>query len=258
MNRLLLVLFSTAIILTGCRSKKELPDGREVRILNFDKLNAQMNERSTGFTFYSSRVNGRFDDGKLKTPFTAKVRMEKDKAVWMSISVALGIEVARVLLTPDSVMMINRLQKNYFTGSYDYLAETVGVPLSFEMAQAIFTGQSYYPIDKKMKLNFVDNQYELRNNPGPTEMQKTVHVDPFSYHITEQAYLDPVSTRELHAKNEATIEVDEMVWVNRLAMMFFDRQANSTVSIEMQVNAIKLDDNLSFPFEIPEKYDRVE
>ena len=35
--------------------------------------------------------------------FTLNVRMARDSVIWMSISPALGVEAARVLLTPDSV-----------------------------------------------------------------------------------------------------------------------------------------------------------
>jgi len=258
MNRVALILIAGLMVIAGCRSKKELVDGREVRVLNYEKLSAKMEERVEAMDYYSSRVNGRFDDGKLKTNFTAKVRMKKDSVIWMSVSVALGIEVARVMLTPDSIMMINRLQKNYFTGGYDYLSTTLGVPVSYEMAQAIFTGEPYYPVDKKMKLSLESDSYQMKNNPGPTEIQKTVFIQPFLYYVTQQSYIDPVSTRALHAENQSSTITDDLVWVNKMALTFVDGAANSTVSLEMQVNAIKTESNLSFPFSIPDKFDRVE
>ena len=39
--------------------------------------------------------------------FTLNVRMAKDSVIWMSISPALGVEAARILLTPDSVQVLS-------------------------------------------------------------------------------------------------------------------------------------------------------
>ncbi len=45
--------------------------------------------------------------------------MEKDKAIFLSVAPFLGIEVARVLITPDTVKFINRLQSRFFVGDIE-------------------------------------------------------------------------------------------------------------------------------------------
>ena len=49
-------------------------------------------------------------DGK-KADFNAFVRLRKDSLLWVSINVALGIEAFRLLITPDSVKVLNKLDK---------------------------------------------------------------------------------------------------------------------------------------------------
>ncbi len=70
---------------------------------------------------------------------TINVRMRRDSAIWLSAGL-LGIEGVRALLTPDSVRVINRLEKTYFAGGYDYLTRLLNVPVSFAQAQALLLG----------------------------------------------------------------------------------------------------------------------
>ena len=42
------------------------------------------------------------------------IRIQKDKKIWVIITAAGGIvEVARAMITPDSLLLLNKLQKTY-------------------------------------------------------------------------------------------------------------------------------------------------
>ncbi|MGB1384162.1 MAG: DUF4292 domain-containing protein [Flavobacteriales bacterium] len=80
--------------------------------------------------------------GKAGT-FTLNVRMARDSVIWMSISPALGVEAARVLLTPDSVQVMSKLpgSRFVFQGNYNQLEDAVQAPVSFELMQDLLLGQ---------------------------------------------------------------------------------------------------------------------
>ena len=80
--------------------------------------------------------------GKTGT-FTLNVRMAKDSVIWMSISPALGVEAARVLLTPDSVQVLSKLpgSRFVFQGNYAMLEEAVQAPVSFDLVQDLLIGR---------------------------------------------------------------------------------------------------------------------
>ena len=50
------------------------------------------------------------------------------------------IEVGRVLTTPDNIVFINKLQKNYYNGDYSFIEKTIGTELDFYTVQGIFNG----------------------------------------------------------------------------------------------------------------------
>jgi len=80
--------------------------------------------------------------GKAGT-FTLNVRMARDSVIWMSISPALGVEAARILLTPDSVQVMSKLpgSRFVFQGNYNQLEDAVQAPVSFDLMQDLLLGQ---------------------------------------------------------------------------------------------------------------------
>ena len=62
--------------------------------------------------------------------FSLNVRVARDSVIWMSISPALGVEAARVLLF-DSVQVLSKLPGDarfVFQGSYDVLEDALRIP----------------------------------------------------------------------------------------------------------------------------------
>ncbi|WP_151089371.1 DUF4292 domain-containing protein [Hymenobacter baengnokdamensis] len=101
---------------------------------------------NTSFQYLNGRgkIHFKHKDTDQSANFT--LRMRRDSAIWLSGSL-LGIEGVRALLTPDSVRVVNRLQKTYFAGDYAYLSQLLNVPVSYQQMQAILLGD-YQPAPK--------------------------------------------------------------------------------------------------------------
>src|SRR5688572_5828609 len=65
------------------------------------------------FQTFSAKIKVDFEgsDGKKNPPFNAFVRLKKDSILWVNINAALGFDAFRVLITPDSVKVINKLNR---------------------------------------------------------------------------------------------------------------------------------------------------
>ncbi len=100
--------------------------------------------------WFSSRAAVDVAIDKDERSFQAHIKICKDSVIWISISPALGIEVARVLIEPDTVRFINRIEGTYFVGDFGYLSHLLQADLSFELVQAVLLGDAYlhYSVDK--------------------------------------------------------------------------------------------------------------
>lgn len=94
---------------------------------------------NTNFQYLSGRgkVHFKRKDSDMSANFNLRIR--RDSAIWLSGSV-LGIEGVRALLTPDSVRVVNRLEKTYFAGDYAYLSQLLNVPVTYRQMQDILLG----------------------------------------------------------------------------------------------------------------------
>ncbi|TAN19447.1 MAG: DUF4292 domain-containing protein [Chitinophagaceae bacterium] len=68
------------------------------------------------------------------------IRMQKDSAIWISIRPVLGIELVRILITPDSVKVINFFKKTITLRSVDSLQQLLHIPFDFNALQDLIVG----------------------------------------------------------------------------------------------------------------------
>jgi hypothetical protein len=95
--------------------------------------------------------------------FKANVRINRDSAIWMSISPALGIEIARVLILSDSLKVLSKIPDNKFPYISDIAAleEFLHFDLDLEDLENLMAGRPL-GIDRvggKFKSEVEDNQY---------------------------------------------------------------------------------------------------
>src|SRR6187402_1465122 len=113
------------IAVTSCKTVKQInkaiaPKDTAVAII-FDKTKADslmmiqktienLNRNYIDFKTFSAKIKVDYEDNKGKQPdVTAIVRIVKDSAIWISLTATfLNIEVYRVLIKKDSVILINK------------------------------------------------------------------------------------------------------------------------------------------------------
>lgn len=97
------------------------------------------------FTTFSAKVNVDYRGGGGKNyDVNATIRMIRDSAIWISANAVLGIEAIRVLVTRDSVKVMNKLEKTYTARSIDYLQEVTELPLGLDILQDLLIGNPVY------------------------------------------------------------------------------------------------------------------
>ena len=107
------------------------------------------------------------------------VRMAKDSVIWMSISPALGVEAARVLLTPDSVQVLSKLpgSRFVFLGGYDVLSDAMDAPVSFDLVQDLLLGQPLDMEDDEVYISKVDGDRYVLLSKYDRNVRKLVGTD---------------------------------------------------------------------------------
>ena len=149
-----LFVFVFLIIVLGfssCKTTREIPTAN-IKPIGTARLLKNVAENSLVYeSFTISRINCQFNSNQSKTSFKINLKAIKDKEILASIT-KLNIPVGRVLLTPDSVIYVNYIDRNYFIDDYSFLSNFLNIDLDFAIIQSIISNSAFsYRNDEKEK-----------------------------------------------------------------------------------------------------------
>jgi hypothetical protein len=142
----MIVFWGLLITLIGCKTKQSmLPAVKGDSVshsqteTNAEKLDSLKHEK-LDYKWISYRANVNFSTIELNN-LNAFVVNRKDSILYITVS-KMGIEGARLVLTPDSVKFINHIASNYYVGNYSILERLLGVEADFYIVQSLLTGEN--------------------------------------------------------------------------------------------------------------------
>lgn len=110
--------------------------------MNFDSVYSKVVANQIQYKTLSERCNLTWDDGNTAQQFNASIRLRKDSLIWMSLGM-FGFEGARVLISPDSFRLVNKMTSEHMVRDYNFIQSWILMPVNFEMLQQILAGQKF-------------------------------------------------------------------------------------------------------------------
>lgn len=109
---------------------------------------------------FNAKIKVEYQDNRGKQPdVTAIVRIIKDSAIWISLTASfLNIEVYRALITKDSVILLNKQDREVQYRSLDYLQEVTEIPFDYETLQNLLVGNPVFVDSNIVHYKKTDNQ----------------------------------------------------------------------------------------------------
>ncbi len=130
-------------VLAGCKGGKEVVAHRTVSPEvenNFELLMASYPRWSTFSAKGSADLS--FGTGSSLSA-TTQVRMVRGESLQISVRVFLGIEVARLYMTRDSLFLVDKMQKRYMAESLRSIGERLSNPISLQTVQDALLGRIF-------------------------------------------------------------------------------------------------------------------
>ena len=281
--------FSLTIILFGlfalsCKHKKKIQKTQtEVAISdtttgrckldfkNSKALSKYVKENEFDFVWVMAKANVETRiDGKEES-FDIRVNVRKDSAMLITIQYLLGIQVAKILITKDSVKMVNYIQKNYFKGDFAYINDMLNADLDFNVLQAVLFGNSaeFYE-DDELKLKPVTDRenchYLLsterkrrlrRLQSGDNELKKALQIltlNPDNYKIIKNEFSDPATNRSFIANYKNFTKKDSVY-----APYHVDIDIVAEKKASVKIDYVRIEKNIpqKLSLNIPSKYEAI-
>lgn len=247
MNRLQpLYLLVFIILFSAC--KKEL--------IGFKSKKDVSNLEEIDFDYFLTRTKVRYAEGDKQVNGNANIRIKKDSLIWFSVSPSIGLEATRVMITKDTAVVLNRMDKEYYIFNFDEISRYFNFRIDYDLIQAILLGNLAKPMDEDTKVAKENNYYMVKQKSGPLDIQSFVLVD--------NKKIETVLINEDKTSNFMTLKYSEFEPANQylfpktclVNLTYKAKKGPLVTSISLQHNKAEISDKpLKFPFKIPEKYD---
>ena len=159
MNKLWIIVLT--LFLFACGSNKNVVTS-SLENRSSKSIVKKVNQNHLDYNWFTTKLNGKIETNGADTPFSANLRIRKDSVIWLSVSALLGIEVARIQITPDSFKLMNRINKTYWIGDFEDVESAYGIPANYEQLEGVLVGQISLE-NQKMSSIVSENKYLLFN-----------------------------------------------------------------------------------------------
>lgn len=273
MNKIYTFLFLFVLLLSfSCNTfKKEIKEPiKEKKDEGPEYLFSKLKENELKYDWFIAKFDAEVTLDKNVNSFKGQMRIKKDSLIWISISPILGIEMLRVLLSADTVKVMNRISRKYFIGDYDYINTMLNTAFDYDMIQALLIGNdfSYYE-NNIFKASLDNKQYKLstqarkklknfiRNeNDHDRLLIQDIWLDPESFKIVKETIKEikkennrlTVLYNDFEEHNGMLIPVDNT----------YEVKAENNILIHVKYSKIIIDEAKTLSFTIPKSYTLME
>jgi hypothetical protein len=177
--------------------------------------------------------------------------------------------MARMLITLDSVKFLDRINKKYFVGDYDFVNNFLKTNVDFGVLQSIILGNDFEYYDSAVFKASVDNKQYKLTTTGRQKLKKHVrNLSDAERVFLQSIWLDPqtfkinqIKLKELTRNSKKlTASYSEFESVEGQLFPFkivYQVEADVPVKVKVDYSKIQLNGPVNFPFKIPEKYSPV-
>ena len=277
-----LCLLSALLVMLSCRTKKhtqltviqtqtEDTTGRCRLLFKTAKsLSKHIKESELQYKWLSSKADVEtLIDGEDHN-LDVRIKARKDSAIWISIQAVGLIDIAKLLITRDSVKMVVYVKKQYFKGDFNYINQLLNADLDFDLIQAALIGNSadFDDDDSKMKpvvdrencqyLLSTERKRKLRRiNSGQDSLKRslqTMRLNPDNFKIINNDFEDVSTNRSFHAKYDKFLAPDSV-----FAPHHVNIEIKAEKKIDLKINYVRIEINQpqKLTLNIPKSYEPI-
>ena len=257
------LLIAIIFILCSCSTNKSTSN---LRTLSANHIIREVERNQFEFDNLETKFNVRLEGNNIG--LKGQLRMQNDSVIWVSLSLKLGIEVARVMITEDSVKFINRTNKTYFVESVDNLQEQFQERLPSEVTigliQDLLVGNDILlSKNDKFKITIDDNNYKLESDRNTfwitpkTFKVKSCQLSAVSY---QQSAISSQQSTVNGQRSTVSVSYDNFQEINGNLLptkIILNTNEDFDINLEIDYSEVKTGEKLEFPFNISKKFKKI-
>ena len=205
--------------------------------------------------------------------FNISYRSKKDSVIWISVSPLLGIEVARLMITPDSVKMLDKIHNKYEATSFESINKMLQMKVNFEIVQALLYGNFFAYKKNENRFNSVyledslGSQFYILSSLNKKKLKRSLEEKDLNKPVIQDVYVNDTTYRinRVQVEDQRINKILNTEYSDfRLTdggLFPFKSKTNITadknIEIRIEYGKVAKAESLDFPFNIPNNYERI-
>jgi len=178
------------------------------------------------------------------------IRIKKNEAIWVSVTAIAGLEVARALITPDSVRVINRLENQYIRKPFSYLYEFTNNKINFATLQSVLVGNTIS--------EFITESTEVNLGGAQTSLKSSIGSMIYDLMLNGQNKVVQSDLKDAAASQSLLVFYGDFQPVLQQqvphSMVMKSQAKNKSISLDLKYTKIELDVPVEIPFRVPDRF----
>lgn len=243
-----------ALMTANCSSIKK-GSSSNGNLLGAEALVQQMDQSKFNPEWFGAKVQIGYSGEDQSFSATATIRMRKDSLVWLSVK-KFGFELGRLLVTRDSVYMLDRVNNEYSVSSLNTLAKDYGLPPDLSRLQDFFLGNLVVFSGSELKLSTGNGHYLLESISSFPKLQTNYSIDQKDRVLRKMEMNDPVNVQKVIVWLEEYGLLEDNRNFSYLRNLDVDSRDNGKMQVELKFSKVEVDVPQSVQFSVPDRYTR--
>lgn len=255
---ILFCMIGLTLVATSCKTKKGIKQEEKVKA-EVAKPNTKalliraIEQQQNTFSYYSANGKVLYKDKDTKQDLGVSVVMEKDKFIYLNVTALLGITVARVLATQDSIVILDMLHRKCIIARYDYVRNLTHGDLSLSNLQNLFIGNTLFANNpEKSKVDSALTYILVSQSVSPTHTQQTMYTQGLK--VARSSLFDPSKNQEMKIEYEDVYTQGGNRFPNQFSINI---RAEKNIETHFELTNFVFEKKKDITFTIPKSYETV-
>ena len=245
------------LVFTSCKSSKVvMGNSIGTKSLSAKKVSKKHLETAFNKRTFDARLKVSYHDQKNKQKLTVKLRVEKDKIIWLTAYYKGVVVAARAKITPTSVSYYEKLNKTYFKGNFEILRNLLGTDVNFNQLQNMLLGEAIFDLSDQKYKAVVDNEAHLLSPAKQKALFDILFwINPVHFKLNKQELKNNDLNQTLKVDYKKYTTIDGEIFPKNIEIRA--KEEGRFTNIDIEYRSVIFNKNISTPFKVPNGYKQV-
>jgi len=253
MKKIIVFGLLAGLLLSACKAKKKVTTtASDVKEESVSFLVDRIIGNQIDAKWFSAKARIIPEGFGIGMALSANVRMHKDNAIWMNVS-KLGLEAGRALIRPDSVFILDRLNRTYYARPLKYVESEFNLPPDFELLQEMILGNAVLLNVENIRLKKLTDRFVLSGSTDDYQTEYRLGNTP--YLLEEMSINDNTNQRNFSIDFDEYEKIGQDNFAHRRYIELNSAQTGAG-SLKVTFSRVELNVPKSMPFSVSSRYKR--